>query len=86
MSRTYSPYVVVVVTASNVIVALAPAGRVRLRGENWAARLAGDHGDNEAPIRTGQSVRITGIDGITLIVEPVSAALEAPREVHTWTY
>ena len=36
--------------------------------------------------RIGAAVRITGMDGITLIVEPVSAALEAPREVHTWTY
>ena len=71
---------------ATVIVALAPTGRVRLRGENWAARLAGNRADNEEPIRTGQSVRITGIDGITLIVEPVSLALEAPREVSTWKY
>jgi membrane-bound serine protease (ClpP class) len=71
---------------ATVIVALAPTGRVRLLGENWAARLAGNRADNEAPIRTGQSVRITGIDGITLIVEPVSPALEAPREVSTWKY
>jgi membrane-bound serine protease (ClpP class) len=75
---------------ATVIVALAPTGRVRLLGENWAARLAGNRVDNradkEAPIRTGQSVRITGIDGITLIVEPVSPALEAPREVNTWKY
>jgi membrane-bound serine protease (ClpP class) len=75
---------------ATVIVALAPTGRVRLLGENWAARLARDHADNragnEAPIRAGQSVRITGIDGITLIVEPVSPALEAPQEVNTWKY
>jgi membrane-bound serine protease (ClpP class) len=68
---------------ATVIVALTPSGRVRLLGENWGARLVGDHADTEAPIRTGQSVRITGIDGITLIVEPVSSALEAPREVNT---
>jgi membrane-bound serine protease (ClpP class) len=71
---------------ATVIVPFAPTGRVRLLGEDWAARLAGNHADNEAPIRTGQSVRITGIDGITLIVEPVSPALEAPREVNTWKY
>jgi len=72
--------------AATVIVALAPTGRVRLLGENWAARLAGNRAGSEAPIRIGQSVRITGIDGITLIVEPVSPALEAPREVSTWKY
>jgi membrane-bound serine protease (ClpP class) len=71
---------------ATVIVPLAPTGRVRLLGENWAARLAGNRAGNEAPIRAGQSVRITGIDGITLIVEPVSQALEAPREVNTWKY
>jgi membrane-bound serine protease (ClpP class) len=71
---------------ATVIAPLAPIGRVRLFGENWAARLAGNHANNEEPIRTGQSVRITGIDGITLIVEPVSPALEAPREVNTWKY
>jgi len=71
---------------ATVIVALAPSGRVRLLGENWAARLAGNRAGSEAPIRIGQSVRITGIDGITLIVEPVSPALEAPREVKTWKY
>jgi membrane-bound serine protease (ClpP class) len=71
---------------ATVIGALAPAGRVRLLGENWAARLAGNRAGDEAPIRTGQSVRITGIDGITLIVEPVSPALGAPREVSTWKY
>ena len=71
---------------ATVIVALAPTGRVRLLGENWAARLAGNRAGDEAPIRIGQSVRITGIDGITLIVEPVSPALEAPREVSTWKY
>jgi membrane-bound serine protease (ClpP class) len=71
---------------ATVIVPLAPSGRVRLLGENWAARLAGSLADNEAPIRAGQSVRITGIDGITLIVEPVPPALGAPREVNTWKY
>ncbi|HEY7094630.1 MAG TPA: NfeD family protein [Ktedonobacterales bacterium] len=67
---------------ATVIVALAPAGRVRLLGENWAARLA----SGEGSVRLGESVRITGIDGITLIVEPVSPALEAPREVNAWKY
>ena len=69
---------------ATVIVALAPAGRVRLLGESWAARLA----SGEGSVRLGESVRITGIDGITLIVEPVSPALPSPpspQEANTWT-
>ena len=69
---------------AKVIVALAPAGRVRLLGENWGARLA----SGEGAVRLGEAVRITGIDGITLIVEPVSPALASPpspQEANTWT-
>jgi membrane-bound serine protease (ClpP class) len=69
---------------ATVIVALAPAGRVRLLGENWAARLASGDGS----VRLGETVRITGIDGITLLVEPVfPAALpsrQSPQEATTW--
>ncbi len=69
---------------ATVIVALAPTGRVRLLGENWAARLA----SGEGSARVGEAVRIRGIDGITLIVEPVSPALpspSSPQEAQTWT-
>jgi membrane-bound serine protease (ClpP class) len=66
---------------ATVIVALAPTGRVRLLGENWAARLA----SGEGSARLGESVRITGMDGITLIVEPVAPALSSPQEAPTWT-
>jgi membrane-bound serine protease (ClpP class) len=69
---------------ATVIVALAPSGRVRLRGENWAARLA----SGETLVRAGASVRITGMEAITLIVEPVSPALPSspsPQEAQTWT-
>ncbi len=40
-------------------------GRVRVRGEYWAAR-------SDAPIKAGSSVRVTGIDNLTLKVEEVS--------------
>src|SRR5262249_4702396 len=66
---------------ATVIVALAPAGRVRVRGENWAARLA----SGERVARLGENVRITGIDGMTLLVEFVPPALKAPQEVETST-
>ena len=38
-------------------------GRVRVRGESWNAR-------STAPLRPGQQVRVTAIDGLTLHVEP----------------
>ena len=40
------------------------AGRVRISGEIWNAR-------SERPVIAGQAVRITGVDGLTLSVEPV---------------
>lgn len=70
---------------ATVLVPLAPAGRVRLRGENWAARLASGDG----AVRAGEAVRITGIEGITLAVEPISPALptsQSPQEAKTWNY
>jgi membrane-bound serine protease (ClpP class) len=41
-----------------------PLGQVRIRGELWRARcsIGADEGD---------SVRVTGVDGLTLLVEPV---------------
>ena len=39
-------------------------GRVRVAGEIWNARS--DH-----PVVSGQAVRITGVDGLTLSVEPL---------------
>ncbi|MDZ7737353.1 MAG: NfeD family protein [Gammaproteobacteria bacterium] len=50
---------------AKVITALTPEGQIRLNGEFWNAR---SH-DNET-ISPGQRIRITGTDGLTLIVEP----------------
>jgi membrane-bound serine protease (ClpP class) len=44
-----------------------PVGQVRLDGEIWEARC-------EAGASTGDRVRITGRDRLTLIVEPLSHA------------
>jgi membrane protein implicated in regulation of membrane protease activity len=38
-------------------------GRVRFRGELWNARAA-------VPLTPGRRVRVRGLDGLTLIVEP----------------
>lgn len=43
--------------------AFSDEGRVRIHSEDWAARTT-------APVKRGQRVRVTGIDGLTLRVEP----------------
>lgn len=43
--------------------AFAERGRVSVWGENWNARTP-------APLTRGQRIRVVGIDGLTLIVEP----------------
>ncbi len=44
-------------------------GRVRIQGEIWKAEGAG-------PVQPGASVRVKEIRGLTLVVEPASAAAE----------
>ena len=46
-----------------VLVPCLPDGQVKLAGEIWAARCA-------AGARTGDRVRVTGRDGLVLVVEP----------------
>lgn len=41
-----------------------PTGTVRVRGEVWQARC-------ETGARPGQAVRVSGRDGLTLLVEPI---------------
>jgi membrane protein implicated in regulation of membrane protease activity len=48
---------------AEVIEALDPEGRVRLRGEIWNARSA-------TPAGVGETVRVGAVDGLTLEVEP----------------
>jgi membrane-bound serine protease (ClpP class) len=51
-------------TTVTVVDDCAPLGRVRVYGEFWNARCSG------SPIAAGEKARITGIDGLTLEVEP----------------
>jgi membrane-bound serine protease (ClpP class) len=46
---------------------LAPRGQVFLRGELWTAEAEGE-------VEAGESVRVTGVDGLTLRVVPVQRA------------
>ena len=56
---------------AEVIEALSPGGRVRLRGEIWNARGA-------AAIARGEPVRVAAVDGLTLIVEPLTEDARTP--------
>lgn len=53
---------------------LAPRGQIFLRGELWNA-------ESEVPVETGDSVRVTQIDGLTLRVVPVQRAMAASGSV-----
>lgn len=46
-----------------VVESVDPTGRVRVRGELWNAR-------SSEPLGAGRLVRVTGVDGLTLEVEP----------------
>ncbi len=45
---------------------LSPTGYVQVRGERWQAKLAG----NIAAIDRGVAIRVSGVRGLTLLVEP----------------
>lgn len=46
-----------------VVDAVSPSLQVEYRGEIWSAR-------SDVPVSAGESVRITGVDGLTLQVTP----------------
>jgi membrane-bound serine protease (ClpP class) len=48
---------------AEVVQPCSPVGLVRVRGELWNAR-------SSAPVDAGQSVIVSGMDGLTLRVEP----------------
>jgi membrane-bound serine protease (ClpP class) len=56
---------------ATVLVALAPEGRIRVLGEDWAARLAPGVAVSTPRLEVGTEVRVVGVDGLKLIVEPV---------------
>jgi membrane-bound serine protease (ClpP class) len=51
--------------SAEVIEACDPRGRVRFRGEIW-------HAECDAGAKVGSRVRVTGVHGLTLHVEPES--------------
>jgi membrane protein implicated in regulation of membrane protease activity len=61
---------------ATVAVPLAPDGRVRVLGEDWAASLAsgagGAPGAAVPAVQAGSQVRIVAIEGLRLLVEPIN--------------
>jgi membrane-bound serine protease (ClpP class) len=58
---------------ATVIEPLAPGGetgRVRVFGENWAARLSAKSAASGVRLDVNSSVRVKAVEGLTLIVEP----------------
>jgi membrane-bound serine protease (ClpP class) len=53
---------------ATVTVALDPKGEVRLKGERWAATVAGI---SAAEVPVGAAVRVLAIQGLTLVVAPM---------------
>jgi membrane protein implicated in regulation of membrane protease activity len=51
----------------------ATTGTVIVRGETWTARSSGD------PIPKGTQVRTVSIDGVTLVVEPITTTKETTK-------
>ena len=49
---------------------LTPTGRIQVHGELWFARCL-------TPVDIGQRVRVTAVDGLTLVVEPEASATTA---------
>lgn len=53
---------------------LDPAGYVRVGAELWRAEVPPDR----APVESGAAVRVRGVRNLTLLVEPVPDARDAP--------
>jgi membrane-bound serine protease (ClpP class) len=51
---------------------LGPVGSVYAAGEEWTARTVGD-----LPLDRGTPVKVVGVDGLTVIVEPDPASSAA---------
>ncbi len=57
---------------ARVVTRCSPLGRAAIRGEIWNARC-------EAGAEVGETVRVYGVDGLTLLVERKDAAVSEPQ-------
>jgi membrane-bound serine protease (ClpP class) len=70
---------------AKVVDPLSPEGRVRILGENWAARLAEPFAQAGKAVEAGREVRVVKVEGLTLIVEPLFALDQVGEGMLTWT-
>jgi membrane-bound serine protease (ClpP class) len=56
--------------------AIDPTGKAFMRGTLWSARLA----EGVGPVRFGDRVKVEAVDGLTLVVRPVSPAASAAEQ------
>jgi len=70
---------------ARVIEPLAPEGRVRVLGENWAARLSEPFAHAGEAIEAGRDVRVVHVEELTLIVEPILALGDVGEGTLSWT-
>jgi membrane-bound serine protease (ClpP class) len=61
--------------SGEAVVAVSPEGVVLVRGAQWRART-----NRATPIEAGAAVRVVGIDGVTLEVEPAEGGARDYRE------
>jgi membrane-bound serine protease (ClpP class) len=67
------PMLALVGVAGTAQTPIAPIGIASAAGETWSAR------SREGPIRPGQALRVVGVNGLELIVEPADSA-DRPTE------
>jgi membrane-bound serine protease (ClpP class) len=59
----------------DVVEAVDPDGVVTVGSARWRART-----NRATPVQAGEQVRVVGIDGVTLEVEPLEGAARDPRD------
>lgn len=65
--QEFSPLKALIGLQGVAVESLNPAGYIRLRSELWSARTA----ENYPNVRTGETVRVKDVEGLTLIVVPI---------------
>ncbi len=68
---------------ATVTVPLAPEGRIKVLGEDWAAELAPQIAAHHLSIAADQPVRVTARQGLKLIVEPVQTDMRLVADPNT---
>ncbi len=58
--------------------AIDPTGKAFMRGTLWSARLA----EGVGPVGFGDRVKVEAVDGLTLVVRPVSTPADPPQVVN----